>query len=730
MRNTEAATRPIFSFNTDITANTKLADTVFLMTVGVLLSWSLTSSIISNTVFEQQHLGNLAATLAVTAALRLAFHNKYVFAIVLSVLALALSMFAWEYVVAEYTSEALISAMEFIAGAVNFAAGTVPHTMAYERAITWAIISGMSLFVVLFCYLRFSFFALLSVSVLVMGVSLNYGFFIYSPAFYAFALCVLAVLIRHLQTGKNVRASAGSYFALYAMPAVVVCILAAFAMPKPQEGFAENMATTLVTTPVERMTTAVHAAFRPKHFSLAQTGFGAGATRLGGDVVLNDDVIMRIRADGPLYLTGNILDTYTGYAWVNNFGGEMMPFGYGRNIGLYDRVSSVLLWLIMYADVQEGWFEHRSIPYFDFLTNRNIARLALMGAIRGDTVHDYGYRMISTEEFTVSIGNFRTFSAFYSGIPSAVYGVGRDIGFLQDAHGTIMSEALMPRNTYYRVVHHDLAPMFDTYLLANISRRGVLNDMLLLLEWDIRENSQWGSVIFRSETSEDVELYAELLRNYLIPHADWVYEVYTQLPEHFPQRVRLLAEAITAEARTDFERALLLERHLQRFRYTLSPGPTPPYRDFVDYFLFDLQAGYCTSFASAFVTMARSIGLPARYVEGFNVQAFPDQYGYIDVSNEFGHAWGEVYFEGFGWKKFEPTPGGGGVQEESLAGVIPVSLPWDDGMLWDDFGWMYGPDFNPGWQPEDVGAGTTQAHEAAASVILGRIMLAALYVAL
>ena len=53
--------------------------------------------------------------------------------------------------------------------------------------------------------------------------------------------------------------------------------------------------------------------------------------------------------------------------------------------------------------------------------------------------------------------------------------------------------------------------------------------------------------------------------------------------------------------------------------YTLSPGTTPEGRDFVDYFLFENQKGYCVHFASAAVALLRSQGIPARYAEGYAV---------------------------------------------------------------------------------------------------------------
>ena len=59
--------------------------------------------------------------------------------------------------------------------------------------------------------------------------------------------------------------------------------------------------------------------------------------------------------------------------------------------------------------------------------------------------------------------------------------------------------------------------------------------------------------------------------------------------------------------------------------------------------------------------LARAIGLPARYVEGY--AADPDADGVARVTQQDAHAWTEVYFPGFGWLPFDPTPGAGGAPD-------------------------------------------------------------------
>jgi hypothetical protein len=74
----------------------------------------------------------------------------------------------------------------------------------------------------------------------------------------------------------------------------------------------------------------------------------------------------------------------------------------------------------------------------------------------------------------------------------------------------------------------------------------------------------------------------------------------------------------------------------------------------VDQFLFEEKEGYCTYFATSMVVLARSIGIPARYAEGFVLPTQKEGSNFV-VTNEHAHAWPELYFEGIGWISFEPT---------------------------------------------------------------------------
>ena len=142
------------------------------------------------------------------------------------------------------------------------------------------------------------------------------------------------------------------------------------------------------------------------------------------------------------------------------------------------------------------------------------------------------------------------------------------------------------------------------------------------------------------------------------PYFESVRNTYLQLPPSVEPEVYQIARELTQGYDNDFDRASALCLYLQRsFPYSLEQSEPPLTRDFVSWFLLTEKRGYCTSFASSLTVLARACGLPARYVEGF--AANPDPDGIARVTNQDAHAWTEIYFPGFGWLSFDPTPGAG-----------------------------------------------------------------------
>ncbi len=176
---------------------------------------------------------------------------------------------------------------------------------------------------------------------------------------------------------------------------------------------------------------------------------------------------------------------------------------------------------------------------------------------------------------------------------------------------------------------------------------------------------------------------ASLLRQSGPNYPDWVRARYLALPETLPDRVRQLALDLTVPQPTPYDQALAIEGYLRSIPYTLDLPEPPPGVDLVDYYLFDLQRGYCDYAATAMVVLARAAGLPARLVSGYA----SGQYSYTTqsfiVTEADAHAWVEVYFTGVGWVEFEPTGGRAGivrVGDDSVQSAHPglVSPPFPD----------------------------------------------------
>ncbi|MBR0207820.1 MAG: transglutaminase domain-containing protein [Oscillospiraceae bacterium] len=122
------------------------------------------------------------------------------------------------------------------------------------------------------------------------------------------------------------------------------------------------------------------------------------------------------------------------------------------------------------------------------------------------------------------------------------------------------------------------------------------------------------------------------------------------------ERARALAGEITADCRSDSEKAAAIGAYLRKhYTYTLSPAPVPEGEDLLDWLLFESKEGYCSWYASAAVLLSRSVGVPARYVQGYRGFMAEDEFTPL-VSGD-AHAWCECYIAGYGWMTVEATPG-------------------------------------------------------------------------
>jgi len=136
--------------------------------------------------------------------------------------------------------------------------------------------------------------------------------------------------------------------------------------------------------------------------------------------------------------------------------------------------------------------------------------------------------------------------------------------------------------------------------------------------------------------------------------ADWRYLNETQLPAGFNPQTIALARQWLAETPNTQD---LIDRFLnvinQGFYYSLEPPALG--RHTVDEFLFNTNTGFCEHFASSFVVFMRAAGVPARVVAGYQGGEVNPYENYLLVHQFDAHAWAEVWIEGQGWVRVDPT---------------------------------------------------------------------------
>jgi transglutaminase-like putative cysteine protease len=239
---------------------------------------------------------------------------------------------------------------------------------------------------------------------------------------------------------------------------------------------------------------------------------------------------------------------------------------------------------------------------------------------------------------------------------------------------------------HYRVLR---AALSTDVLFAAAEPREVSGLRLLSLDQTgSLHNPQNLSVPFAYDVVSDAGLPpGKELQSASTQYPDEIRLVYLRLPHTIDPRVSELARTLTASAANNYDRAAALQSYLRNnFKYTLDPPEIEP-EDPVGSFLFRSKSGYCEYFAAAMAVMLRTLNVPSRLVNGFQTGSYNRIGKDFVVRARDAHSWVEVYFTGYGWIPFDPTP----------ADPHPV-LPgeWDDyvdtaALFWNE--WIINYDF-------------------------------------
>jgi hypothetical protein len=133
---------------------------------------------------------------------------------------------------------------------------------------------------------------------------------------------------------------------------------------------------------------------------------------------------------------------------------------------------------------------------------------------------------------------------------------------------------------------------------------------------------------------------------------------YQSVPASYDS-LRSLAASITKGATTPYQKAAALQNYLANgvFAYTLGAQSVVSAAGLTR-FLEVTKTGYCQQFSFAMAVLARLVGIPSRIAYGFTAGTLESPNVWM-VTTHDAHAWPELYFQGYGWLRFEPTPAGG-----------------------------------------------------------------------
>lgn len=351
--------------------------------------------------------------------------------------------------------------------------------------------------------------------------------------------------------------------------------------------------------------------------------------RLSKEIPLSDEVLFTIKSSEPLYLREAAYEWYENNTWsipkADNSYTSFITFKpvyleaeYVQLTNLIDEMAYIRQFSPSAFKEYEDIFKYESSITIEksFFVGQNPSK-----AYEFFTAN--GLKNIVTDE--------QSSIYYYYGLDNIFF------------HG---KEVIEPAN--YRVDYYDRVPKEGTREYALLKKLTASKWMSLYEAVDE----------FKEEYDYDSVPKPKVLQTYTpMRQYDRIEAHFLQIPSDIENPIRTLAGKVVNGIDNDWDKAIAIENYLKgsgQYTYSLNAKAVPDEEDSVYDFLFKQKQGICQDFASSMVLMCRSIGLPARYVTGYKVTEKKDDYYEVRVKD--AHAFVEVYFAGYGWLEFDPTP--------------------------------------------------------------------------
>jgi hypothetical protein len=389
---------------------------------------------------------------------------------------------------------------------------------------------------------------------------------------------------------------------------------------------------------------------------------------VGGPLELSDEPQVLVSAEYGPYLSAQTFDSYSGRGWNSTTKDTFNPEGIDGRTYSPEMTFAPNQQIPVSVDVDEARvsqaMEITPLTSFDdrVLTVDTYQASSMQVSVRMSWVQLDGY------QFDIGVDATDELPRDLMRIASLLQAGSLD--------GDVGETGQLPRNAELRSeIENELAQLERRFLAVTWTTDGngqvdqmtvtgqipIYDDVEAVFAGDQLESGGTYRVL-ASTTVADSEMLATAGQDY----PEWVTDRYLQLPNTITTRSNELTQEITAGLDNPYDMARAIEAYIRtNMVYDETVEAPPENADIVDYLLFERQRGYCEYSASAMTVMLRMLGIPARVVVGFAPGDYDESRdGYVYLQSN-AHAWTEVFFPGYGWIPFEPTP------SESLIDTAP-----------------------------------------------------------